>query len=127
MSLTRVPMLATVNTVVAVAMTGLIGLVAGVLRPASGRTYPTRARPDGGIVTRVKITCRQGDARDMLTSISRELIRRSDSCATYNPRIGERETQNGGRNMCTYIIRPQKIRPSDRILKMKLVKKTART
>lgn len=68
--LTRIPMLAAVNTVIAIAMPGLIGMIARVLGPASRRAYPTRARPDDGIVIRIEIAGRQGHPRDMLTSVS---------------------------------------------------------
>lgn len=85
-NLTRVPVLA-VNAVIAITMTGLIRMIAGVLGPAPRRTYPTRSRPNGRVVIRVEIAGRQSDARDMLTSVSRELIGRPNSCTTYNLRI----------------------------------------
>lgn len=84
-SLTRIPMLTAVNTVIAVAMSGMIGMIAGVLRPASGRAYSTRPRPNGGVVIRVEIAGRQSDARYMLTSVRRELIGRPNSCTTVQP------------------------------------------
>lgn len=85
-ALFRVPVLA-VNAVIAITMTGLIRMIAGVLGPAPRRTYPTRSRPNGRVVIRVEIAGRQSDARDMLTSVSRELIGRPNSCTTYNLRI----------------------------------------
>lgn len=62
-------MLTTMNTVIAIAMPGLIGMIARILRPTSGRAYPTRFRPNSGIVIRVEIADRQNDARNMLTSV----------------------------------------------------------
>lgn len=88
-NLTRIPVLAAVNTVIAIAMPGLIGMIARILRPASGRAYPTRFRPNSGIVIRVEIADCQNDAGNMLTSVSRELIRRPNSCTTHNLRIAQ--------------------------------------
>lgn len=93
MNLTRIPVFTAMSTVIAITMSRLIGMIARILRPASGRTYSTRSRPNGGVVIQVEIASRQGDARDMLTSVSRELIGWSNSCTTYNLPFGWR-TQN---------------------------------